>query len=53
MLKSIVTQHQPVAAAEEQADSLRRREAVEHKAVKLLREVFGEVSLQEPELENG
>jgi len=51
VLKSIVAQHEPAAAAAGQEEARRRREAVEHQAVKLVREVFGEVSFQEPELE--
>ena len=44
-----------LAATEEKARhaelSRRRREAAEHPALKLVREVFGEVSLLEPELD--
>jgi DNA polymerase-3 subunit gamma/tau len=50
-------QRESLAVAEERARTAemtkRRREAVEHQSVKLVREVFGEVSFQEPELENG
>jgi hypothetical protein len=37
--------------ARDQERSRRRREAVEHQSLKLVREVFGEVSFLEPELE--
>lgn len=51
------SQRESLDAAEERAHaaerSRRRREAIEHPAMKVVREVFGEVSFQEPELENG
>ncbi len=51
-IQRIAAQHEPAVAAQEQEEARRRQEAVDHRSVKLLREVFGEVSLQEPELEN-
>jgi hypothetical protein len=51
------TQRESLDAAEARAKEVernrRRKEAVEHQALKLVRDVFGEVSFQEPELENG
>lgn len=48
-------ERESLEAVEERARSTeriqRRKEAMEHQALKLVRDVFGEVSFQEPELE--